>query len=167
MFSDCDAAGGLGQGGLYIIRGAARGRHDGQTVARSRKCRLPTLRGGLQGGYVVWANVCALVVMAVAPVAKNLYMRLYIYAKPEAKMYKYTAVTPTFRGVISGKTCQTRTVFGALGAVSGHGEGRQSNNLLQNGSIWHLFRFCFRLFRGRFSEPQRWSFFCSRWSLRS
>ena len=67
--------------------------------------------------------------------AKNLYTSLYIYAKSEAIMYKYTAMTPVFRGLVSGKFYQTRTVFEVIGGVRGPREGHKSNNLLQNSSI--------------------------------
>ena len=91
--------------------------------------------------------------------AKNLYTRLYIYAKRAAVLHKYTAITAVFRGTISGKTQPSRTIFGAFGAVSGHREDCKSNNILQNRNVWCLFSRYFRLFRGRFSEPPRWSFF--------
>ena len=81
---------------------------------------------------VVWTGIGALDAITMGQIVKNLYTRLYIYAKREAKMYKYTVVTPTFRGVISGIVYQTITVFGVIGAVSGHREGRKSNSVLQN-----------------------------------
>ena len=95
--------------------------------------------------------VCAtgpVIVTAMAETAKNLYTRLYIYAKPEAIMYKYTVVTAVLRGIISTKNPQTRTIFGVIGAVSGHREGRKSNNLLQNTGNHRVFRRYFRLLRG-------------------
>ena len=98
--------------------------------------------------------------------AKSIYTCLYIYAKGPLVLHKYTAVTAALRGVISGKTHQTRTGFVVFGAVLGPCEGRKSNNLLQNRDIQCLSRPCFRLFRGRFLGVPRWSFFCSRWSLR-
>ena len=44
-------------------------------------------------------------------------------------MYKYAVVTPAFRGMISGKIQQTRTIFGAIGAVLGHRKGCKSRDL--------------------------------------
>ena len=100
--------------------------------------------------------------MTIYPISelrKNLYTRMYIYAKPEAIMYKYTVVTPVFRGTNSGKFQRTRTIFGAFGAVLEYLEGRKSNHLLQNGGFQHLSRRYFRFYRGRFSGSPRWSFF--------
>ena len=67
--------------------------------------------------------------------AKSIYTCLYIYAKGPLVLHKYTAVTAALRGVISGKTHQTRTGFAVFGAVLGPCEGRKSNNLLQNRDI--------------------------------
>ncbi len=70
--------------------------------------------------------------VAYAKMRKSLYTRLYIYAKREAVMYKYTAITALFRGVNSGKIQQTRTIFRGIGAVSEHQNGGESNSTLQN-----------------------------------
>ena len=117
-------------------------------------------------GDGVYATDAARIMATARAMVKNLYTRLYIYAKLEAFMYKYTAIMAVFRGVVSGNFHQTRTIFGAFGSVSGHRERRKSNILLQNRGIFRLFSRYFRLFRGRFSGSPRWSFFRSRWSLR-
>ena len=72
-------------------------------------------------------------------VAKNLYTRRHIYAKRALIMYKYTVVTACLRGVNSTKILQARTIFGVFGAVFGHREGRESNNILQNRGVRSLF----------------------------
>ena len=87
-------------------------------------------------------------ITATVEIAKNLYTRLYIYAKPEALLYKYTVAMAVLRGAISTKIPQTRTIFGAIGAVGEHREGRKSNNPLQNSGIQRLFRRYFWLRRG-------------------
>ncbi len=70
-----------------------------------------------------------------AEMAKNLYTRLYIYAKLGAIMYKYTVVTAPFRTIILGKIHLTRTIFGVIGGLRRHYKDGKSNNLLQNRGI--------------------------------
>ena len=118
------------------------------------------------GATLIGLPIGSAIASATAETAKNLYTLLYIYAKREAVLHKYTVVTAAFRDIISSFFWQTRTTFGAIGAVSGHGEGRKSNNILQNRGYLRLFRRYFRLWRGRFSGAPRRSFWRSRWSLR-
>ena len=108
----------------------------------------------------------AVVVATMGEMVKNLYTGLYIYAKRGALVYKYTVVMAVLWGIKSRKKQRTRMISEAIGAALAHCEGRKSNSLLQNRDIQHLFRRYFRLQRGRFLEPPRWSFLCSRWSLR-
>ena len=61
--------------------------------------------------------------MSMVKIVKNLYTRLYIYAKRAAVMHKYTAVTVVFGDVIFGISGQTRTIFEASGGLSEHREG--------------------------------------------
>ena len=51
---------------------------------------------------VMGHGMASVAVVVMAKMLKNLYTRLYIYAKCAAKMYKYTVVTALFRGVNSG-----------------------------------------------------------------
>ena len=143
--------------GTQVSHGCA---HDGHRHVLYR----PHTAGAMA---VIGHAIVSATVIAMARVVKNLYKRLYIYAKPGAKMYKYTVATASFRGINPEKIQQTRTVFGAVGAVLGHREDCKSNNLLQNRAIYRPFRRYFRLLRGWFSGSPRWSFFCSRWSLES
>ena len=100
-----------------------------------------------QGGAGVYATDAVRIMATARAVVKNLYTRLYIYAKLEAFMYKYTAIMAVFGGAISVIFHQTRTVFGAVGAVSGHCEGRKSNSLLQNRGVLCFFSCYFQLLR--------------------
>ena len=50
----------------------------------------------------MWGTVAAVVVITMAEMLKNLYTWLYIYAKLEAIMYKYTAVTGALGDIKSG-----------------------------------------------------------------
>ena len=88
----------------------------------------------------------SIVAMAMVPIAKSLYTRLYIYAKTLLVLHKYTVVTAVFRDALSRFFYQTRTLLGTVWAVSGHREDCKSNNILQNRGIFRLFRCYFRLF---------------------
>ena len=97
---------------------------------------------------VMGNGIAPVAAMAMVKIVKNLYTRLYIYAKMPLVLHKYTAVTPVFRGINPRIFQQTRTFFGVIGAVLGHCEARKSNDFLQNRDICHPFRLYFRLFQG-------------------
>ena len=72
---------------------------------------------------IMGKSIKPIAVTVAARTAKSLYTRLYIYAKREAIMYKYTATAAVLRGVNSSKILQTWTIFGVIGGVPGHREG--------------------------------------------
>ena len=97
--------------------------HYANVIARANSWAF-----SLRSGSAVWQS-------DVSAITKNLYTRLYIYAKRAALLYKYTAIVTVLRDANSGKTQRTRTVFRVVGAISGHREDCESNNILQNKGI--------------------------------
>ena len=92
-------------------------RQIGNTGLLTTRILLPTLVGSYGSVSKLCPRFYLAVAIIMARMAKNLYMRLYIYAKRAVFLHKYTVVAPVFQGVFSRNFQQTRTDFGVIGGT--------------------------------------------------